>query len=460
MRYLVSVLILVLFSACGIFNSTPERSRPSSPRSPQKPKTEKKTKEKKVEKPFEKLDSVSSENQVDTVVGRDEEPDPEFRKKDVYTIQLILPLVPLDEGGLIEEIETKTNREFEERKEKLLPFNVHFLEYFSGFQLAMETSVERFSDFNYRLHIKSSGDFDALLEQSYEWSLDPKPDVILGGIKPASVNHLTSISSQHNVYYISPWITNSPFSNNPLFLQLTPGLEQYCHFMAEEVANDSTISSVTLLTSSGFADRLEIFTSFFDTIYPDLDYQSWVVDRFEDEDNEPLLIPDRMVLDTTHKLILAMDRDESYLYEALSYFSNQEEWKGEIYGFSSWRNFPLLFEYFENGNIHLVSHTSPVQQDSLFKQFEKSYFDRFSTLPSSWVKKGYDHGMFVAEGLALYGLDFYAYLDEIDYQGIELFFKFPPQSDEQMEGLPMLPLINEGVEMLHYRDHIFRLENE
>jgi hypothetical protein len=459
MRSLLIVFGCTLLVACGIFKSAPERPHRPSP-SADKPR--KIIDHPKEEKERENAEKDSSTHMLDSVLTGSDLDTPQFRKKDQYTLQLILPLVPFDEGGLIEKTESNQTQEdrSDDPTDKILPFNLHFIEYVSGFSLAMDEARKLFPTFNYRLHLKSSGDFDAKLTGSEKWSLSPKPDVVLGGIRPESIDRLTSLSAEHGFYYISPWITSKPFSENPLFLQLTPGLEEYCLYMADQVARDSGQSKLTLVTSPEFEDRLRIFTTYFETQYPSLDYQPFVIDRFKAEDKTYIQLPERMRSDSTHIVILAMDRNESYLYEALSFFANAEEWQGSIFGFSSWKNYPLLYEFFEKGNVYLVSHTSAVHHDSTFLAFEKMYYDSYRDLPSSWAVKGYDHGMFIAEGLVRYGLDFYGYLDEISYQGVDLFFKFPSQQDEQLEGLPMLPITNEGVKLLHYKDYIFQAVNK
>ncbi len=460
MRYFLAIWVILFFSACGIFSSAPERPHRPKPK-PKKPKVEEKKPEIPAEddtKPDGKVDDVNQ--RLDSLSNLPDEDIPEFRKKDMYSLQLILPLVPMDEGGLIQEKDNGDQSEQEEETEMLLPFNEHFIDYLSGFKLAMQNARKTYPEFNYRLHVKSSGDFDALITEPNSWTLSPEPDIILGGIRPESVDQLTSLSAQHNIYYISPWITSTPFSENPLFLQLTPGLNEYCNLIAEHVARDSSAPILTLVTSPEFSGRLKIFTDYLDENHPFFPYQTWVIDDFQKENKEPVALPNWMETDAPQALVLAMDRDESYLFDALSYFSNHSDWQGDIYGFSSWRNYPLLHEFFENGNIHLVSHTLPFHTDSAYQQFEDAYFDAYAGLPTSWAAKGYDHGMFIATGLTYFGLDFYAYLDQISYEGIQLLYKFPSQQDEHIEGLPLLPLKNQGVKLLHYEEHIFRPENE
>ena len=421
-------------------------------------------KEKKVVKPDEKNATKEEEEkkkEEDTIDSLNIETDiePDFRLKEQYTIELILPLVPLEEGGLISQSEENA-RNSEDSKEKLLPFNQYFIEYLSGFSLALEEGKENFSDFNYKLHVSNSGDFDARLDGASEWSSQFDPDLILGGIKPSSVDVLTSLSSKENTYYISPWITSSPYSENPLFMQLTPGLPEYLYFLADHVATDSVFPTVTILTHPDQRDRVELFSEYFQKEYPDTPYFSWIVDDFFDDRKKPVELPSWMKPQTPQAVILAMDRDESFLFDAISYLSNHEDWKGEIYGFSAWQNIPLLREFFEKGNIHLVSHTAPIRKDSTFIRFEENYFEKYQTLPSSWSIKGYDHATFIACGLSTYGLDFYGYLDQIGIDGIQHFFNFSDQEGEQLEGIQMLPLVNNGIELLYYRDHLFRLNQE
>lgn len=460
MRYFLAVWVVLFFSACGIFSSAPERShRPKPPR--EKPAIEKKKTETPVEEDLTVEEGPEdTEPILDSLTTFTKEDTLEYRKKDRYSLQLVLPLVPRDEGGLIQEKENDGEAQNEEENEKLLPFNVHFIDYLSGFRLAMQKARENYPDFNYRLHVKSSGDLDALITDSMSWALSPEPDVIVGGIRPESVDQLTSLSARQNIYYISPWINSTPYSDNPLFLQLTPGLEEYCHSIVDHITQDSSAPVLTLTTSPEFSERLKIFTDYLDREYPFFPYQTWIVDDFYEDDKDPVELPVWMQADAPQAVVLAMDKNESYLYDALSYLSDNQNWQVDIYGFSSWRNFPLLYEFFENGNIHLVSHTLPFHTDSTYLQFEETYFEAYAGLPSSWAVKGYDHGMFIASGLAHFGLDFYGYLDQISYEGVQLFFKFPSQMDEHIEGLPLLPLKNHGVKLLNYENHIFRPVNE
>lgn len=457
---LVFILIsLFIFSSCGIFRSAPERpSRPQvQPR--KEKKVEKKKPDEKEKSTDEKLrDNIKKKDSLD-LLNEEKDSVIDFRRKDQYSIELILPLVPLNEGGLKKQSDDNA-RSSSISKEKLLPFNQYFIEYLSGFTLALEEGKENLPGFNFKLHVSSSGDFDALLDDSSEWSFQFAPDLILGGIKPSSVDVLTSLSSQENIYYISPWITSTPYSENPLFLQLTPGLPEYLYFLADHVATDSIYPTVTILTHPDHRDRVELFSEYFQKEYPDSPFYTWIADDFFDDQKKPVELPDWMKEETPQAIIVAMDRGESFLFNALSYLSNHEEWQGEIYGFSAWQNIPLLREFFENGNIHLVSHTAPSRVDSSYINFEEKYFEKYQTLPNSWSVKGYDHATFIACGLSTYGLDFYGYLDQIGAEGIQHFFDFNDQQDEQLEGIQMLPLVNNGIKLLHYRDHLFRLNSE
>ncbi|NBC24627.1 MAG: hypothetical protein GVX78_03320, partial [Bacteroidetes bacterium] len=212
MRLAAFFISLFFLSACGIFRSAPER--PSRP--PVQPKKEKKVVKSDEKSATKKEESKKNKKEEDPIDSLNLETDTtaDFRLKEQYTIELILPLVPLEEGGLISQSEENA-RKSEDSKEKLLPFNQYFIEYLSGFTLALEEGKENFSGFNYKLHVSNSGDFDSLLDETSEWASKFDPDLILGGIKPSSVDVLTSLSSKENIYYISPWITSSPYSENP-----------------------------------------------------------------------------------------------------------------------------------------------------------------------------------------------------------------------------------------------------
>jgi len=460
MRYYLLLGSFFFIASCGIFTSAPERSSRPRPNEEKPSKVEKKKEDEPEKVKKSEFDKKEVYIPADTSLMTRNEDKPDFRKKNIYSLHILLPLVPIDEGGMIEENETRKSSSHSAVEEKLLPFNVHFIDYLSGFTLSLQEARQRNSSFNYRLNVKASGDMDAHITASAFDTISPKPDVILGGIQAASVDALTSLSARENIYYISPWITSTPTSDNPLFLQLTPGLNEYCHFLADQVTKDSIQPQLTILTAPAFADRLDIFTEYFEQNHSDFSFHTWIVDTFKVENKQLVDPPFWMDTDAPQSVIIAMDRDESFLYDALSYFSELESWEGKIYGFSSWRNFPLLYEFFEKGDIRLISHTLPFRKDSSYMHFEEKYFEKYATLPSSWAAKGYDHGLFIAEGLTHYGLDFYAHLDQIPYQGVQLFFKFPAQQDETIEGLPLLPLKNQGVQLLKYEDHNFRLEND
>lgn len=455
MKQILILLVLAgLVTSCGIFKSTPERPPRNVEKEKEKtqPKVPEEEREEEVEDPEE-----AEETSKDTVslVPSDEESS--FQRKEQYSIELILPLVAMDAGGLItipEEDKSEYDLSgYSEDNEILLPFNQHFINYLSGFLLGLQKLDGEISEFSYKITVRSSGDFDSLLVNQGDWSLSGNPDFIIGGVSSTGVEQLSSLSAQNNLFYISPWVTHQPFSENPLMMQLTPGMEEYCRYIVDFLVDEEKARSFTVLTTSQYENRLEYFEDEVERQDSGLILQSFITDEFR-ESGKRIDLPDWISGDEPNDIVIAMDRDESFIYDALSYLQTWKDYDFNIYGFSSWKNYDLLHEFFVDGNIHLISHSHRPANDSTYLSFESDYYDRFSTLPSSWSIKGYDHAMFIGLGIATFGLDFYAYLDKTPYYGLQLFFDFPTPNDEHIEGLPPLHT-NQGVQLLEYEDHKF-----
>jgi hypothetical protein len=453
-QILIFLILGTFFTSCGIFKSAPERPTHRAEKERTTPRPKEPVEEREVEII---IPPIEEDEKTDTLGSTPADEVLSFPRKDQYSFELILPLVAMDNGGLItipEEEESEYDLSgYSEDNETLLPFNQHFINYMSGFLMALQKLDGELPQFSYKINVRSSGDFDSLLVNEKDWSLSGNPDIIIGGVSSAGVEQLSSLSAQNNLFYISPWITHQPFSDNPLMMQLTPGMEEYCRYIVDFLVENSQSPAFTVMTSKSFDNRLNYFEDEVNELDSALMLQTFIVDAFR-SDSEPIDLPEWFSKDKPNDIVIAMDRDESFLYDALSYLQKWKDYEFNIYGFSSWKNYDLLHEFFDEGNIYLISHSHRRSNDSSYFSFESDYYDRFSSLPSEWAIKGYDHGMFIGLGVSTFGLDFYAFLDQTPYHGLQLFFDFPTTADEHIEGLSPLHT-NQGVQLLEYRDKMF-----
>ena len=346
---------------------------------------------------------------------------------------------------LMETISDSTLFSLNERKEKdedgiitaalILPFSLNdsattmqkqMVEFYQGMLLALD----RLKDENVSVSLKV---FDS---ESEEKSLRPllesgdldDVDIIFGPRWTSQLSEVARWSAARQIPLINPMNSESDevYSNPNIFQLNTPqsyfNQEIYDHFFklfpdpniilldADEFKKDSFIEGF----KQTLADRgIDYTTCMVDTAYQEI-MDALVPDKknifiINSDGSEPLntMLPVLQLINRTKEPEI-----ETHLFGYPRYQTFASQHLEEFYEVDTW-----FFSWFYTNNMLRES----VEFNNLFR---RSFSRQMMISYPSFASYGYDTGYYFLKGMATYGKDFQNHLDQIDFDPVQMGFKF------------------------------------
>jgi hypothetical protein len=269
-------------------------------------------------------------------------------------------------------------------------------------------------------------------------------------------------AAQTENIFISPWVPFRPLAQNIQFIQLTPDLQTHCEVIAGYVDSNYKNSPIFIAVSEKNQKRSECISSAFE---PNLDtsrVQTLILSQeyLQKEEFELEEFGQLFHKADTNILLIPEDRNKGFIHSLISKLTLLEDYNFKIFGLQGWLNYSLLHDYFEKMPFYISVDQFIPRGTSAYHQFEKVYYDQYANLPSDWSVKGYDHAVFIANGLSEYGKDLPENIHSMQFRGLGTHFIFAPTAVEQSEEENLYHNVNRGVQIIEYEQHQFQNTRE
>ncbi len=222
--------------------------------------------------------------------------------------------------------------------------------------------------------------------------------LVIGPYRRNNVSILAERMRATGGVLVSPHSASSNVSNqNPNYIQVAPTLESHCRAIMQHVQSRYQREQVVLvgMDTRDETARFEYFqreyqrlTSLMDTTR----IRELVVDTSQLDMQSIDLKPYLGYADET-VFILPSWSDELFVYNFLRKLDldrNQYQ-RVVVYGMPQWKNYERIdFDYYEKLNVHISSGVFIDDFDADIRQFKRTYFDRFGSVPNSEAYLGYD----------------------------------------------------------------------
>ncbi|MCC6412027.1 MAG: amino acid ABC transporter substrate-binding protein [Saprospiraceae bacterium] len=297
------------------------------------------------------------------------------------------------------------------------------LQFYAGSQLALE-EISTLGGINLNVDVYDTETSDEDFQRLYYKPRFDKAQVYIGPVRSSQVSLLAEKTRENRRILVSPESPNMDLtSRNPGFIQTNPSLRAHCAAIAKYVRKKSKAEDVVLVCKAKEADRLPFFHDanpsgkFNELIMPD------AAANFDNTDLKKYLKYGR-----TAVFILPTWASQDFV---MSFLRKLSAVKGsnrvEVYGMPQWMGYSQIDpEFLINLNVH-VSSASFVNRDTeASKKFERSYFERFGTVPNDDAYNGYDVTMFTGSMLRRFGLSFPERIPRETFTGLSRKFQFAP----------------------------------
>ena len=420
--WLSGLLLVLIFSSCGILVDTGRSNNPRTTQPARKPvkKTE----------PI-RVDTIQwEETVIDIPEVQEDIPlktiETEFKSS--YTIALILPL------------DAKTP--FEEVTRSTSDAGFRFLNYYGGVQLALEDL--QIHDADIILEVMESGirNNDALTFLRRLNEMDP--DLIIGPYDRDLLKEVVRFGQRKEIPVVSPWQSSSKLTeNNPYYLQLKPDIKRFYQAIVEHSDKRFAPDQVFLLgraQNEAEQARVEYFQEFHLASADDpRPYKVYQVE--EDSLSSGITAFDSLFYDTTVREIAVIIpnwsfRDEQFIYSCLRKLNAEKgETRVTVYGLPIMLDSEKIeYNLYKNLNLHIATDNYVNTHLEEVNRFRNRYFEKYHAFPADDALEGYDMMSYVGNNLVNHGTRFQYFLPESYQEFLQTAFVVVPViSDENLE---------------------------
>ena len=435
---LLILLILMGFSlaSCGIFSS-------GSIDKPKERPTKVTPKDTDIENA--KVDTIRWKDDRDSkIVIKDDEDIDTPTKKSTYEVAVLFPFNARRNTGWEDKSDVKAKE---------------MINFYGGLKLGLEKLAGQ--GYNINLNTYDSQSSSRKIDDLIARNELSKMDVIIGPRSKSDVIKMAEYTRKNQITLISPWYKGETTADgNKYFIQSGATLAAHCEAITQHISDEGEIDNILLIGRSRERDRFEFFQSAYKNITGGVNTIPELLVDADENDLADFKLTEYLNTQSKTIVILPYYRNQSFIYTILRKLYNDKGHREVIvYGFSQWKDFDILFPYFEALNVRLSSNGYVDTNKGQVKDFNQKYFDLYHDIPTDDAYKGYDLMLYLGTMLGKYGtpLQFENNVDlrNLLYTNFEITPAFPEGYglDSHREKIQLFE--NKYVQILGYIDHAF-----
>lgn len=338
------------------------------------------------------------------------------------------------------------------------------LHFYSGARIALDELAGMGVKLN--VSVKDTRANEASLKRLL--SQDPfirQSHLIIGPYRRDNVRLLADFAKRNDIALVSPYSGTSNLSNdNPNYIMVSPTLQTHCSAIIDHVLDRYAADQVVLVCEENETQKaiLNYFQNAYfayagsDQIPPLAQY---VVS--ESSSSYAKLELERYLEERDTLVLIAPSWSEPFVYSLLreTDLAREEEDFIAIFGLPQWIGFEQMdYDYFEKLNVHLSSNYYLDQSSGRVRQFRKTFFDEFGTLPRMEAYLGYDVMLYFGKLLHRHGTKFQYFLEQEAEDYLHTRFAFEPmfRPGEDLLKNQVDHFENQFVHILRFQDYQFQ----
>lgn len=449
-KVLAFILILFLFSSCGIFSSSGSSDSSNSGNKDSRNEVKVDTVEwtQVPEKDFPPINNVDEEI-IEKEVKRPKE------KKDSYNVTSFMPF---------ESSRINYGAEYPSDIR-----NLKYLQYYAGMKIAIE-QLEK-EDIKLNLSVYDSKQDLTKVKSILNNNVDNTTDVILGSLKKDILIELANFGKENSIPVISPWYSSQSVADkNEYYVQLTPFLIDHYHALASHALSHFDAEDIYLVGRNGSKDpsRFKYFQEeafnvtgekeVLNEFVIDIDslsaeygiFRSLIENRKENlKTNKPIvfIIPNFSM------------REANYIYDLIRRM-NVERLGQEVYVYGMpvlYSMDKITYDYYTNLNIRIAMSRYTKKSSPEARNFAATFFREYNDYPLDDAYEGYDNMLWLGRMLDKYGGGFIDNLDKDDREYLSTKFNIQSVMDGDVEKKELDYFENENLRIIQFFENEFSI---
>ncbi len=255
-----------------------------------------------------------------------------------------------------------------------------------------------------------------------------KADLIIGPYKRDNVALAADFSKKNKKPLIVPYTAQMNMSeNNPNYIQVNPSLKTHCEAITRHARKRHRTEDIVLVARSKEEERSRLAYFQHENAVIEGRAGSNFREMIVNEDLQNLNAGSFVREGRTTVFIVPSWSSETFIATLFRQLMTEQA-QGEdivVYGMPQWMNFEQVdYEQFEKLNVHLSSASYVDNEDEKVRQFKRSFFDAYGTIPQEEAFLGYDVMLYFGRISDELGRDFTVRLDQKPYDVLHGRFEF------------------------------------
>jgi ABC-type branched-subunit amino acid transport system substrate-binding protein len=454
---LITILILFVFTSCGLFN--PDKSGKTT--TPGPIPTEEKTVRIYNPETGQYEDIPAKEVVVDTVTLRDitdislppikeAEKTVKSVKKSSYHFSLLMPFNAIKYQNISDPVDPKGRR---------------FIQYYAGARLAIDDLMMTGKRID--LDVFDTEESSSKVQSILQNPAFQNTDIIIGPYRRGNIEAVSIFSKENEITSVSPWIPGFDMPEyNPFLLQMTPGLEAHAEAIFTHIEMHTPQTDVYIVSRNAERElsRLSMFREAYKkaSSEPDSLKELVIEDNTSDLQNTDWL----SIFENLEKAVFVIPyysrSDEGFVNSVLrKIHAERLEKEIIVYGMPQWMSFGNInYDYLEALQTHLSTISFTDKNNPQYQMFSNRFFDRYGIVPEDAAFQGYDLIQYLGEAIFEHGTHFLPELESMLSSGVNLGFDIRPvfASDLPDQSNDRIPRYyeNRGIRILKFQDQYFQ----
>ncbi len=342
--------------------------------------------------------------------------------------------------------------------------NLRFIQYYGGIKLAGKDLNTDGAVINVSVYDSK----DLLKTDMFPAHLD----LIIGPYASASsesskaeLQKIIEFGKKNKIMVVSPWYSNSKATeNNEYYIQIKPNIREHFNKIVQNIYDEGNQSKVVLVGRNNNNDYK--YLEYFQTVA-----KAYSKGKDKDRPLDQMLINEKSLF-TEDTIFNSKIQQGKSIFVFPNYSYNDEEYLRSVLtklvGEKGNKNvtavgLPIILEsekigynLYQGLNMELVVPDFVEKDDYRVRQFTKSYYELYKTIPASDAFEAYDLFSFIGEALAKYGRDF---IKKIHYMGdyyLQTSFDIKPVYEEGDDSFSKVQFYeNKHLDIIKFRNGAF-----
>jgi hypothetical protein len=294
------------------------------------------------------------------------------------------------------------------------------IDFYQGFKLGIDSAA--LGGLNFKINVFDTQDSPAQLEQLFRSGALLQSNLVVGPAFPDGLKYLRDYSIAHNLAVVSPLAASHPQDfNNPNLISVVNNIDLHAKKLGDYISGsyNRQNSILVLVNPKGPAD--ELFAA------PVRKYfQTAKSNRFVFQEYASVFALEPKLVKGKKYIVVLSSYNKKFVTETIDKLLKLKRlgMNVDLYGHPNWVKQSYPAEKLQNLNTIVTASFYVNYKSPAVIAFVKKYRQAYNFEPGEYAFKGFDVGYFFGKQLASHGSQYFKYLANEKYKGLQNSFSF------------------------------------